>query len=96
MFMHPDESFISLMVTPLLPIKLPACVPQMSILQLMRSLLLNRCIQHAHAGHGDCNGRMQRQEKQAVIKAHKHMHAFMCTRMRASSTAHPQPNNAQT
>jgi hypothetical protein len=32
MFVHPELSFISLMVTPLLPIKLPACVAQINIL----------------------------------------------------------------
>ena len=31
---YPDASFISLMVTPLLPIRLPACVAQISILQV--------------------------------------------------------------
>jgi hypothetical protein len=32
MFWHPEFSFISLMVTPLLPIKLPACVAQINSL----------------------------------------------------------------
>jgi hypothetical protein len=44
MFEHPDCSFNSLMVTPPLPIRLPACVAQISILHSDRAFMIVSCL----------------------------------------------------